>query len=262
MEDQTRGRAQLRPYILSAIVSAGVLLFAVAFFVLGFAAHATIDDDDGGPTSASPASAASLTGPSAQGSPSAQPTPAPVVQASADDDPSWGPADAPVTIIEFSDFQCPFCLRFWNQTLPQIKQEYQDKVRFVYRDFPLTGIHAWAQKAAEAAECADDQDKFWEYHDLIFANQNALSEQLNTAGLDGVLATFKSYAADLGLDTAPFNDCLDSGKYTSEVQKDLQDGQSYGVTGTPAFFINGQLVSGAQPFANFKTVIDAALEEA
>jgi protein-disulfide isomerase len=243
-------------------VSAGVLLFAVAFFVLGFAAHATIDDDDGGPTSALPASAASLTGQSAQGSPSGEPTPAPFVQVSADDDPSWGPADAPVTVIEFSDFQCPFCSRFWNQTLPQIKQEYQDKVRFVYRDFPLSSIHPWAEKAAEAAECADDQDKFWEYHDLIFANQAALGQQLNTEGLDGVLATFKSYAADLGLDTAPFNDCLDSGKYTSEVQKDLQDGQSYGVTGTPAFFINGQLVSGAQPFANFKTVIDAALEEA
>jgi protein-disulfide isomerase len=167
-----------------------------------------------------------------------------------------------VTVIEFSDFQCPFCSRFWNQTLPQIKQEYQDKVRFVYRDFPLTSIHEWAEKAAEAAECADDQDKFWEYHDLIFANQNALSEQLQTEGLSAVLTTFRSYASDLGLDTAPFNDCLDSGKYTSEVQKDLQDGQSYGVTGTPAFFINGQLVSGAQPFANFKTVIDTALEEA
>jgi len=243
-------------------VSAGVLLFAAAFFVLGFAAHATTDDDGGEPASAFPASAPSPTGPSAQGSPSGQPTPAPVVQASADDDPSWGPADASVTIIEFSDFQCPFCVRFWNQTLPQIKQEYQGKVRFVYRDFPLTNIHAWAQKAAEAAECADDQDKFWEYHDLIFANQGALSEQLNTEGLDGVLATFKSYAPDLGLDTAPFDDCLESGKYTSEVQKDTQDGQSYGVTGTPAFFINGQLVSGAQPFAAFKTVIDAALEGA
>jgi len=97
---------------------------------------------------------------------------------------------------------------------------------------------------------------------VIFANQAALGQQLNTEGLDGVLATFKSYATDLGLNTAPFNDCLDSGKYTSEVLKDLQDGESYGVTGTPAFFINGQLVSGAQPFANFKTVIDAALEEA
>jgi len=167
-----------------------------------------------------------------------------------------------VTIIEFSDFQCPFCLRFWNETLPQIKQEYEGKVRFVYRDFPLTSIHEWAQKAAEAAECADDQNKFWEYHDLIFANQSALNQQLDTEGLSAVLTTFGGYASDLGLDTAAFNDCLDSGKYTSEVQKDVQDGQSYGVTGTPAFFINGQLVSGAQPFASFKTVIDAALEQA
>jgi protein-disulfide isomerase len=255
-------RSQLRPYAVSATVSAAVVLFAVAFFVLGFAAHAIVDGDDTEPNSSSPANGAAPTGPSAQGSPAGQPTPGPVVRASADDDPSWGPVDAPVTIIEFSDFQCPFCHRFWSETLPQIRQEYEGKVRFVYRDFPLVSIHEWAQKAAEAAECADDQKMFWEYHDLIFGNQDALSEQLNAEGLDGVLATFQSYAADVGLDTSVFNECLDSGKYTSEVQKDVQDGQSYGVTGTPAFFINGQLVSGAQPFASFKTVIDAALGQA
>jgi len=132
----------------------------------------------------------------------------------------------------------------------------------VYRDFPLTSIHEYSQKAAEATECADDQGKFWEYNDLLFANQTALD-----------VDSLKGYAAQLGLDTATFNDCLDGGKQTSEVEKDSQDAQSYGATGTPAFFINGQLVSGALPFEDytdqsgatqpgFKSIIDTALEEA
>jgi protein-disulfide isomerase len=132
----------------------------------------------------------------------------------------------------------------------------------VYRDFPLTSIHQYAQKAAEASECADDQGKFWEYHDLIFANQSAID-----------VDSLKGYAEQLGLDTATFNDCLDSGKQTAEVEKDAQDAQSYGAGGTPAFFINGEFVSGALPFEDypdqsgatqpgFKSTIDAALEEA
>jgi protein-disulfide isomerase len=122
-------------------------------------------------------------------------------------------------------------------------------------------MHPNAQKAAEATECADDQGKFWEYHDLLFANQNALD-----------VASLKSYAAQLGLDTATFDECLDAGEQAAEVQKDLQDGQSYGVGGTPSFFINGRVVSGAIPFEDyvtqqgpadgFQTIIDAALEEA
>ncbi len=127
---------------------------------------------------------------------------------------------------------------------------------------PLTSIHPDAQKAAEATECADDQGKFWEYHDLVFANQGALD-----------VASLKAYAAQLGLDTATFNDCLDTGEQTAEVEKDSQDAQSYGVTGTPAFIINGRLVSGALPFEDypdqsgamqpgFKSIIDAAIAEA
>jgi len=141
-------------------------------------------------------------------------------------------------------------------------ETYEGKIRFVYRDFPLTTIHQHAQKAAEATECADDQGKFWEYQDLVFANQSALD-----------VDSLKSYAAQLDLDTATFNDCLDTGEQTAEVDKDSQDAQSYGVTGTPAFFINGRLVSGALPFEDypdqsgamqpgFKSIIDAALEEA
>ena len=119
----------------------------------------------------------------------------------------------------------------------------------MYRDFPIPS-HTGSQEAAEAAECADDQGKFWEYHDLIWANRSVDLDSL------------KGYAAQLGLDTTAFNDCLDSGKHASEVEKDYQDGQSYGVTATPTFFINGQLLRGAKPFESFKTVIDAALAAA
>jgi protein-disulfide isomerase len=181
----------------------------------------------------------------------AQPSvPSQPVKASADDDPVKGNKNAPVTIIEFSDFQCPFCERFYAQTLPLIDQNYikTGKVKLVFRDFPLASIHQHAQKSAEAAECADEQGKFWEYHNKLFENQQALDS-----------SSLKSYAKDLGLNTAKFNECLDSGKMASEVQKDLSDGQSYGVRGTPAFFVNGQLISGAQPYDNFKQVIDAAL---
>jgi protein-disulfide isomerase len=145
------------------------------------------------------------------------------------------------------------------QTLPQIEQAYEGKVRFVYRDFPVHGEPT--VKMAEAAECADDQGKFWEYHDKLWETFSASSEQAQI-GTDALVTALKGYASDLGLDTAAFDECLDSGKYTSEVQKDSQDARAYGVTGTPAFFVNGQLVSGAQPFSVFQQVIDAALEKA
>jgi protein-disulfide isomerase len=132
----------------------------------------------------------------------------------------------------------------------------------VQRDYPLNSIHPLAQKAAEATECADDQGKFWEYHDLVFANQTAID-----------VASLKGYAAQLDLDTDTFDECLDTGEQTAEVQKDTQDAQSYGLRGTPAFFINGRLVSGAIPFQDyldqsgatqpgFQTIIDAALAAA
>lgn len=168
------------------------------------------------------------------------------VEVSADDDPSKGPADAPVTIIEFSDYQCPFCKKV-EATINQIIETYGDKIRFVYRDFPL-GFHQYAQKAAEASECADEQGKFWEYHDKLFENQQAIN-----------IENMKRWARDLNLDPDKFDDCLDSGKYASEVQKDLQDGQAAGVSGTPTFFINGKKLSGAQPFSTFKAIIDAEL---
>ena len=167
---------------------------------------------------------------------------------SPDDDPYWGPVDAPVTIIEFSDYQCPYCKIFYDQTLPQIQTTYAGQVRFVYRDFPLSSIHAYAQKAAEASECADDQGRFWEYHALLWANQQALD-----------IADLKDYAADLGLDTATFDDCLDSGKNGQEVEDDYADGVGYGVNGTPWFFINDEPLPGAQPFSAFQAIIDPLL---
>lgn len=169
-----------------------------------------------------------------------------------DDDTVKGDAKAPVTIVEFSDYQCPFCTRFY-QTEKQIDEQYvkTGKVKFVYRDFPLS-FHQNAQKAAEAAECAGEQGKYWEMHDKLFDNSQADGTGLNTADL-------KKYAVDLSLDTTKFNTCLDTGAMAKEVQKDFNDGQAAGIQGTPGFFVNGVPISGAQPFSAFQQVIDAQL---
>ena len=166
-----------------------------------------------------------------------------------DDDAMQGNPDATVTIVEFSDYECPFCARFYSQTYDQIIEQYVDtgKVNLVFRDFPLS-FHPNAQKAAEAAECAGEQGKYYEMHDKIFDNQQALS-----------VTGYKQWASEIGLDTAKFNSCLDSGQMASEVQKDFQDGQAAGVRGTPAFLVNGKLISGAQPFQVFEQVIEAEL---
>ena len=171
----------------------------------------------------------------------------------ADDDPFLGSPDAPVTIVEFGDFQCPFCGRFFKTTEQEIIEAYvkTGKAKLVYRDFPLTSIHEEAQKSAEASECADEQGKFWEYHDLLYTRQDQLS-----------VKHYKAWAAELGLNTAQFDQCLDSGKYAAEVQKDFQDGQAAGVRGTPGTFVNGRLVEGALPFVQFQTIIEEELRKA
>jgi protein-disulfide isomerase len=165
----------------------------------------------------------------------------------ADDDPAKGPADAPVTIIEFSDFQCPYCSRV-NPTLARLKDRYGDSIRLVFRDFPILQLHPQAAKAAEAGACANDQGKFWPMHDLMFANQ---------ARLD--VTSLKQHAATLGLDAAAFEKCLDSGKHTAEWQKDAADAEKAGVQSTPAFFVNGRPVVGAVPYEQFASVIDEEL---
>lgn len=180
------------------------------------------------------------------------------VNVSADDDAVLGNADAPVTIIEFSDFQCPFCRKFYKETLPQIKRDYllTGKAKLVYRDFPLP-FHQGATPAAEGAECARAQGKFWEMHDVIFDEQ----EKQGSGTVQFTADDVKKWAAKIGLNTLKFNQCLDSEKYKQEVEKDIADGSAAGVSGTPAVFINGRLVVGAQPFAAFKAIIDEELKK-
>jgi protein-disulfide isomerase len=160
--------------------------------------------------------------------------------------PATGPATAPVTIVEFSDFQCPFCSRL-TPTLDQVKKKYGDKVRIVFRQFPLP-MHQNAEKAAEAALCANDQGKFWQLHDAMFGNQAALAvDQL------------KAKAVELGLKADDFNKCLDSGAKAAVIEADKKAGSEAGVNGTPAMFINGRFLSGAVPFEQVSTVIDDEL---
>lgn len=180
------------------------------------------------------------------------------VDVSVDDDPSTGPMDAKVTIIEFSDFQCPFCDRFHKDAYKNIVKDYVEtgKVRLVFRDYPLS-FHANAQLAAEASQCAFDQNKFWEYHDKLFDEQSAWSNLSN----DQAKAKFVEYAGSLGLNNNQFSTCLTSGKYTEEVKKDTADGTKAGVQGTPTTFINGVKIVGAQPFSVIKQTIDNELNK-
>ncbi len=166
-----------------------------------------------------------------------------------DDDAILGSSDAPATIVEFSDYETPFGARFFSETLPLIKANYIDTgyVKFVFRDFPLS-FHPNAQKAAEAAECAGEQGKYWHMHDKLL-----------TEGVSGGVDAFKSYALVLGLDATAFNACLDSGSMVPEIGNDYEDGQAASVIGIPSFFINGQLISGAQPYSVFERAIEEAL---
>ena len=164
-------------------------------------------------------------------------------------DPAIGPANAPVTLVEFSDFQCPFCQRV-SPTLKQVRAQYGDKVRIVWKDFPLTQIHPQAFKAGEAAHCAGEQGKYWEYHDRLFANQQALQA-----------ADLKRHAADLGIDAAKFDACLDSSKYAERVRDGVAQGSQLGVNSTPTIYINGRMLSGAQPYEAFATIIDEELSK-
>lgn len=179
------------------------------------------------------------------------------VKISEDDDAFLGDKDAPVVMIEFSDFQCPFCRFFWRDTFPSVKSQYIDtgKVKFVYRDFPLS-FHPGAMPAAQATECAEEQGKFWEMHDKIFSEQDKLGSGTVQFDADDL----KKWASEIGLNVSDFNSCLDSQKYATEADNDLKEGQAAGVSGTPGFFINGRLVVGAQPFNAFKTIIEEELK--
>jgi len=158
------------------------------------------------------------------------------------DDPAKGPVDAPIVLVEFSDFQCPFC-QSATGTLAELIDRYDDQIRFVYKDYPLPS-HAEAFKAAEAGNCAHEQGMFWEFHDKMFGSQDALD-----------VPALKSYASELGLEAASFSACLDEGRYTRRVQQDMQIGQRYGVSSTPTVFINGRPVMGAAPLETFDQII-------
>lgn len=167
---------------------------------------------------------------------------------SEDDDPSFGPPNAPITIIEFSDFECPYCTKWHQEVWPRIQEAYSDQVRLVYRDFPLISIHSNAAPAAEAANCAGEQNAYWEYHDKLFSGQYGLS-----------LDAYQQYASDLGLNLADFEECLESRRFQEEVEADYDYAANLGIRSTPTFFINGIALVGAQPFEVFQDVIEREL---
>src|SRR6266581_4186799 len=168
----------------------------------------------------------------------------PRIEIAVDDDAAKGPAKAPVTIVEFSDYQCPYCSRA-EATVQEVLKKYGDKVRLVYRDYPLQ-FHPNANIAAQASECAKEQGKFWEMHNAMFADQSKLAQ-----------ADLVEAAGTLKMDKEKFKACLDGGKYKDEVQKDFDDGQKYGVTGTPTFFIDGIPMVGARDVSSFADIIDS-----
>lgn len=183
------------------------------------------------------------------------------VRTSVADAPTLGRAEAPVTLVEFSDYQCPFCQRFFATTLSAIKKDYVDtgKVRYVFRDFPLDQLHPQARKAAEAAHCAGEHGKYWEMHDLLFQNQKALAQP-----------QLAEHARTIGLDGARFDECLSSGRHAARVERGLADGSAVGVQGTPSFVVGktkpggvveGTPIRGAQPLEAFRRVIDQMLGE-
>jgi protein-disulfide isomerase len=197
-------------------------------------------------TSASPAQAAAGAAQAPAAASGSEETPR--YDVPVDDDPALGPQDAPITIIEFSDYECPFCEKFHNETFQRLLDAYPGQIRFVYRDFPLNSIHPNAVSAAEAANCANEQGVFWEFHDLLFSMRRGLSVQAYTG-----------YAEELAVDVEAFQACLDSGRFRDEVQSDFEFAARMGVRSTPTFFVNGLAVVGAQPFEVFQQVIDQEL---
>ena len=224
-----------------------VLIFSLSLN-FGFALAAGWLYATRGPAVAS-APAISPTAPTAAAASSAAASVAPV-SLSTSGHPSRGSATAPVTIVEFSDYQCPFCARV-TPVMQQIETAYAGKVRRVFRQFPLIAIHKDAKKAAEASLCAAESGRFWELHDAMFEQPPALD-----------VASLKKKAQAVGIDAVTFNACLDSGKYSAQVEKDLSEGIRAGVNATPAIYINGRPMPGARPFEEFARVIDEELAKA
>ena len=161
--------------------------------------------------------------------------------------PSLGPDDAPITIVEFSDFQCPFCRRFHSETYQALLDAYPGQIRFVYRNLPLTSIHPDSMPSAIASLCANDQNVYWDYHDKLFSSETLTRD------------TFIQYATDLNLNVDEFTACLDSGKHDENIQQDMDFALNLGVQSTPTFFVNGLAIVGAQPLSSFTQIIDMEL---
>jgi protein-disulfide isomerase len=192
------------------------------------------------------------TGQQAQGA--AQAPTGPVKITLKDDAPFLGNKDAKVVVVEYADYQCPFCEKWFKEVYPQLKSKYIDtgKIKFVFQDFAFLGPDSTT--AAEAAQCAKEQGKFWQYHDYLFSNQGP--EHGGWAKAENQ----KNFAKAMGLNTSKFNSCLDTHKYAQEVQNQTAAGKSYGVTGTPTTFVNGKIFVGAQPFSTFEQAIEAELK--
>jgi protein-disulfide isomerase len=205
-------------------------------------------------TAASAPAEAPVDAPAANSQSAAQPADAeptqPVVRydVSRGSNPVLGSPDAPITIIEFSDYECPYCRRWHLEVFPLIREAYPDQVNFVFRDFPLTSIHPNAVPAGEAARCAGEQGMFWEFNEALFSMQYGLN-----------LDAYNAYAEGFGLDMAAFKECLDSARHQKEVLADLKWATDLGVRSTPTFFLNGIALVGAQPFEFFQMVIEKEL---
>jgi protein-disulfide isomerase len=165
-----------------------------------------------------------------------------------DNEPTLGPASAPITLVMYSDYECPFCKKWYDEVFKPLQQDYGEKIRFIYKDFPLYGKHENAAPAAEAANCAGDQGKYWEYQELLFSGQLAYSAE-----------NYVKYAIDLKLDEKKFQECLNTRKFEKEVQEDYEFASQLGIQSTPTFFINGIPMVGAQPLASFEALIDQEL---
>ncbi len=241
-------------YFVPGAVLVGAILISLSIFFSGKMVVGKLENS----VAAAPSQPVALGQPQ-QAAPQ-QPT-GPVNVAARSDQPTLGNKSAKVTIVEFADFQCPFCKKYFDETFAQIKSKYIEtgKVKYVYRHYPLP-FHVNAQVAAVAAECANQQGKFWEYHDVLFKNGQA-----DGTGLDK--ASLEKYASDMGLNNGTlgfgknkFNQCVDGNATLSIVQADNTEGSKDGVSGTPSFFINGQLLVGAQPYSAFEQAIEAALK--
>ena len=165
-----------------------------------------------------------------------------------DGDPSIGPASAPITLVEFGDYQCPYCIQWYNTVANRLLTDYKGKLRFVYKDLPLTAIHPNAQSAAEAADCAGEQQAYWPYHDALFTGKHGLGAQ-----------AYGQYASELGLDINAFDSCVTDHRYKDKVDANANFAANLGISSTPTFFINGLAVVGAQPYEVFQQIIDKEL---